>query len=77
MQTPDNEAGRETEAIMQAIAPWGTKHSTERYNRAYEAIYALLCEIADGDNSMQRAPQTGSEEKLAGQTGSESGSEKA
>jgi hypothetical protein len=30
---------------MKAICPWGTDRSTEAYNRCYEAVYALLCDI--------------------------------
>jgi hypothetical protein len=48
MQTPDNEAGRQTEAVMQALVPWDAPHrpSTEKYNRCWEAIYDLLSEVA-------------------------------
>jgi hypothetical protein len=48
METPDNEAGRETEAIMAALVPWGARNrpSTETYNRCWEAVYALLSERA-------------------------------
>lgn len=57
VQTPDNECGRETEQIMQAICPWDTKHSTEAYNRCYEAVYALLVDIKQRQSASPKAAE--------------------
>jgi len=54
VETPDNEAGRETEQVMAAITE-GQRglYSTEKYNRCYEAVYALLSEIDERTTSGQ------------------------
>lgn len=46
METPNSEAGRETDAIMMAITEGQEGcYSTEKYNRCWEALLDLLQEI--------------------------------
>lgn len=61
METPNNEAGRITEEVMLALDPKRLA-STEVYNRAYEANYALLTELIEATQKKIVAEKT--EEKV-------------
>ena len=51
METPKNPAGRLTERLMAAITPHIRRdpppQDNHHYNRAYEEIFAILCELWD------------------------------
>jgi hypothetical protein len=46
MQMPNDAAGKATEEIMLELVPLDCdRPKTETYNRAYEALYALIAEM--------------------------------